>query len=433
LRTSVRPTALKKVRKKSPIVFECDESMSPLSKGELQIQVQMKTFSKLTIIEAFPCWTGNCYSFYSRRYSSSLWFWANGHRSLNCGSQRREPSTTFQTEQDSWDKRYWCGKLSSDGVVQALPEEVFVLLWGVTSFACLSLPRLCEVKSNEKDFELIVPDWTLDSQLLNATTVGVVTAHNSLLIYSLETKAWMRRFDCQEQSLLYSAQIHLSSQRDILIAAGTVFNEIQVWTPSLDTPTTAPLAIEKRLVGHEGCVFSLRFNNSGTLLASCSDDRTIRVWNVDQGAFLAIGYAHVARVWDVQFLPSDGENSYLLSNSEDTTALLWEFSKSDPRLKVQERYEGHSGKHIWSQAINRDGTMAATGGNDGGINLWDIAGWQKRTATSSSEIFWNTMSPRIMVDGHERLDPIKGCKCIRGKLLLTTNSGYYQSKGFLTD
>jgi WD40 repeat protein len=282
--------------------------------------------------------------------------------------------------------------------------------------------------------EIVVSDWILDACLLDSTTALLITAHNSLHIHSLKTGKVDRRYNCEEQSLLYAAQLYLTDTSDIVVATGTVFNEIQLWYPlvnSVSKTSESPcmVPITSRLRGHDGCIFSLRFNDAGTLLASCSDDRTIRVWDVEQGTYIAIGFAHIARVWDVRFLPPastpDGE-LYLLSSSEDTSAILWTMSFEKRTLKVQEQYHAHGGKHVWSQAISYDGGMAATGGNDGGISIWDIGGWKERTGdmTHNYDIYWKEPSPRVTLNGREKVDKIKGYRCLdHDNLLMTTGSG----------
>ena len=317
-------------------------------------------------------------------------------------------------------------------VVEQLPHEVVALIWGVTSFACITLDTFLSSGTASVDTEIIAPDWILDARFIDSSTIALVTAHNTLHTYSLRTNAFTHRYNCQEQSLLYAAQIFLLPEKgEVLVATGTVFNEIQLWrpfeSPSTNSPTTVP--ISARLTGHEGCIFSIRFNDAGTLLASCSDDRTIRLWDVETQTTLAIGYAHIARVWDVRFLPApvdDGEQKiYLLSSSEDTTALLWEYSPARQKLVVQERYHGHSGKHVWSQAISSDGKRAATGGNDGAVNVWDIAGWRDRVGGGrKNDVFWTEEAIRVTVDGKERVDSIRGYRCVdEDTLLLTTQSG----------
>jgi WD repeat-containing protein 6 len=249
--------------------------------------------------------------------------------------------------------------------------------------------------------------------------LALVVAHNSLLIYSLTQKRFTQRCDCEEQSLLYAAQIYLTHPSEILLATGTVFNEIQLWNP---VSNRSP--IKARLKGHEGCIFSLRFDKSGNLLASCSDDRTIRIWDIEQKKYLAIGFAHVARVWDVRFLPNSEGKTYLVSNSEDTTALLWEFIPSVRKLVVKEKYHGHSGKHVWSQAISENAKMLATGGNDGAINIWDIGSWKDRIGQEGNEIYWSETALKIFVNGKEKMDSIRGYKCVdEDRLVTTTKSG----------
>jgi WD repeat-containing protein 6 len=312
-----------------------------------------------------------------------------------------------------------------------------ILIWGAISLACFPLSKLLEPSDTSRAAEIIAADWILDARLVHFKTIVLVTAHNALHIYCRTTETFICRIDCDEQSLLYAAQICLSNAKaenkssvekdGIVIAAGTVFNEIQIWQPVNDL-VTGRAPIQKRLIGHEGCIFSLRFNENGSLLASCSDDRTIRIWDVKEGTLLTIGFAHIARVWDVRFIPrtdTGDENIYLLSTSEDTSALLWRFAPATRKLKVQERYHGHEGKHVWSQAISSDGSMAVTGGNDGSVNIWDIGGWRTRTEKSEEAVHWSEKSPPVVVNGREQMDPIKGFHCIDDdRLLITTKSGY---------
>ena len=322
------------------------------------------------------------------------------------------------------------------GIVEELLDEILILVWGVTSFACIPFEKLLKQDERLEDSEIVAPDWILDVRATGATIVGLVTAQNAFLTYSTKMKTFLQRFNCEQQSLLYAAQLYLGDGQGITVATGTVFNEIQLWLPfpsSTADKTTATFvtAISKRLVGHEGCIFSLRFSENGNLIASCSDDRTIRIWDVKEAKCLAIGFAHIARVWDVRFIPCtdvSDENIYLLSTSEDTSALLWQFSPTTRKLKVQERYHGHWGKHVWSQDVSSEGTIAVTGGNDGSVNIWDIGGWKGRSSRGTDDLFWTEKSLYVTVDGKERIDPIKGYKCVDDdRLMMTTKSGYFET------
>ena len=56
---------------------------------------------------------------------------------------------------------------------------------------------------------------------------------------------------CIERPLLWSACFSSTvyeNERDVLIAAGTIMNEILIWRPF--TSDSGPVELERRLVGH---------------------------------------------------------------------------------------------------------------------------------------------------------------------------------------
>ncbi|CAG8788743.1 12803_t:CDS:2, partial [Cetraspora pellucida] len=114
----------------------------------------------------------------------------------------------------------------------------------------------------------------------------------------------------------------------------------------------------KKLIGHEGSVFGVRFNENGKVVASVSDDRTIRVWKItDDNPKPLVLYGHMARVWDCLIL-----DDHLISISEDSTCRVWHnrINKSmddESDVDCLACWEGHVGKNIWSLAINPSKTI----------------------------------------------------------------------------
>ena len=63
------------------------------------------------------------------------------------------------------------------------------------------------------------------------------------------------------------------------LACGTVFNKVLLWkvTDKVNSPEGKVL-VKKRLAGHDGVIFSVRYNEDRHLLCSVSDDRSIKAW-----------------------------------------------------------------------------------------------------------------------------------------------------------
>ena len=101
------------------------------------------------------------------------------------------------------------------------------------------------------------------------------------------------------------------------------------------------------------------------MLASGSQDKTIRLWNITDGSSREVG-RHADEVWSVAFSP-DGRT--LASGSKDKTIRLW--NAADGLLLRELR----GGKDYWfnSVAFSPDSTMLASGPWDKTIRIWNVA------------------------------------------------------------
>lgn len=92
--------------------------------------------------------------------------------------------------------------------------------------------------------------------------------------------------------------------------------------------------ISRSLFGHSGPVYSVSFAPDRTLLLSCSEDSTIRLWSLQIWTCLVIYKGHMLPVWDVKFSPL---GYYFASCGNDRTARLWATDHYQP-LRI---FTGH--------------------------------------------------------------------------------------------
>ncbi|CAD8055015.1 unnamed protein product [Paramecium primaurelia] len=118
------------------------------------------------------------------------------------------------------------------------------------------------------------------------------------------------------------------------------------------------------LQGHSGNVNSVCFSPDGTILASCSDDKSIRLWNIQTGQQNALLNGHSDYVRSVCFSP-DGQT--LASGSDDNSIRLWDVRTGKQKAEIN----GHS-DYVRSVCFSPDGSSLASCSDDNSIRLWDV-------------------------------------------------------------
>uniref|UniRef100_A0A8U7MSD5 TAF5-like RNA polymerase II p300/CBP-associated factor-associated factor 65 kDa subunit 5L n=7 Tax=Passeriformes TaxID=9126 RepID=A0A8U7MSD5_CORMO len=118
----------------------------------------------------------------------------------------------------------------------------------------------------------------------------------------------------------------------------------------------------KILRGHCGPVYSTRFLSDSSGLLSCSEDMSIRYWDLGSFTNTVLYQGHAYPVWDLDISPC---SLYFASGSHDRTARLWSFDRTYP-LRI---YAGHLAD-VDCVKFHPNSNYLATGSTDKTVRLW---------------------------------------------------------------
>ncbi|XP_052269332.1 TAF5-like RNA polymerase II p300/CBP-associated factor-associated factor 65 kDa subunit 5L isoform X2 [Dreissena polymorpha] len=118
------------------------------------------------------------------------------------------------------------------------------------------------------------------------------------------------------------------------------------------------------LRGHTGAVYQARFTWDSNFLLTCSDDTTVRLWDIEKQTNAAVYKGHNYPVWDVD---SSDVGDYFASCSHDQTAKLWSTERTFPLRS----FVGHS-YDVDCVRFHPNNNYIATGSGDKTVRMWSI-------------------------------------------------------------
>lgn len=126
---------------------------------------------------------------------------------------------------------------------------------------------------------------------------------------------------------------------------------------------TANFVLYDTIQGHKQAISSVKFSPYGEVLASSSNDRSVRLWNSDTGKHITSLLGHELGISDVAWSP-DGYR--IATASDDTNVNIW-----DPRVGLIKTLKGHT-NYVMCVNFHPNGNLLATGSFDNTARIWNI-------------------------------------------------------------
>jgi WD40 repeat protein/uncharacterized caspase-like protein len=215
--------------------------------------------------------------------------------------------------------------------------------------------------------------WSLDGTLLKtlkghgAEVLSVNFSPDGQMLVSGSADMTVRLWKIEKSKTPAIASNIISISPDGgMLATAEKDGTIQLWQRKEDNR----LQLFKQINAYQSPVLSVSFSllsstspTQGGILASSSDDKTIRLWNLADGTLRQTLTGHQGKVTSIAFSPND---NILASGSDDNTIKLWRIDGTLIKTLTQED------SAIAALSFSPDGQILASASSDNTVKLWQV-------------------------------------------------------------
>ncbi|KAJ3124293.1 hypothetical protein HK100_011293 [Physocladia obscura] len=235
--------------------------------------------------------------------------------------------------------------------------------------------------------------------------LGSASADSTVMIWDTVSGDLRQQFQCHEGAVL-----DLDWKDDITFATSSSDKHIYVCRMGMLEPM-------RTYAGHSGDVNAIAWDASAQLLASCSDDHSVKIWTMDTDSSPLFNLSgHRLEVFCLRWAPlvvssalnttgagagtttgsSTTNNRILATGSFDSTIRIWD-TTTGRCLQVLEKHTSQ----VSTLSFSADGAFLASGGFDNVFNVWRCRDWSLvksfRGLESVFEVCWGVKGDKVSV------------------------------------